>query len=60
MSANQKITLAEARKQGKLDQFVQEREAEQGDADALEKGISSMAGKSKEAPRSSSPPARDD
>ena len=38
-------TLREARDKGKIKQFIKEREAEQGDAAALERTVSSMAGK---------------
>lgn len=38
-------TLREAREQGKLDEFIKEREGEQGDAAALDRTVSSMAGK---------------
>lgn len=38
-------TLREARDKGKLDQFIKERETERGDAAALERTVSSMAGK---------------
>lgn len=46
-------TLKQARDEGKLDEFIKEREAETGDADALDKTVSSMAGKSSEAPQAS-------
>jgi hypothetical protein len=42
-------TLREARDQGKLEQFIKEHEAETGDRDAMDKTISSMAGRSSEA-----------
>lgn len=42
--------LSEARKAGKLAQFIKERKAEQGDAAALDRTVSSMAGKPKHAP----------
>jgi len=43
--------LREAREQGKLDQFIKEREAAaKGDAHALDRGIASMAGKAKHKP----------
>lgn len=38
-------TLREAREQGKLAKFIKERKAEQGDSAALERTVSSMAGK---------------
>jgi hypothetical protein len=47
-------TLREAREKGKLDQFIKEREAETGCAEALNRGLASMAGKSSEAPKASS------
>lgn len=50
-------TLKEARDRGKLKQFIKEREAEadaKGDADAFNRGLRSMAGKSSEAPKASS------
>lgn len=44
-------TLKEARDKGKLDQFIKEREADaKGDADALDRGLASMAGKAKQKP----------
>lgn len=45
------ISLSEARKAGKLDQFMREHEEERGDASALDRTVSSMAGKSSEAPK---------
>jgi hypothetical protein len=39
------MNLREAREAGKLDQFVREREAEEGDAEALERTVKAMAGK---------------
>ncbi len=56
-------TLREAREQGKLDQFIAEREAEQaaaaGDPDAFNRALASMAGKSNEAPAASKPRSND-
>lgn len=46
-------SLREAREQGTLDQFIKEREAQQGSAAAMEKTIAAMAGKSSEAPKAS-------
>lgn len=37
-------TLREARDKGDLDQFIKERQAERGDAEAVDKAIASMAG----------------
>jgi hypothetical protein len=39
------ITLKEARERGKLAKFVKEREGEEGDAGALERTVSAMAGR---------------
>lgn len=50
-------TLREAREQGKLDRFIEEREAEaapKGDAEAFNRGLRSMAQTSSEAPKASS------
>ncbi len=48
------ITLRKAIKQGNLDQFIKEHKGDpKGDADALDAGIRSMAGRSKEAPEAS-------
>lgn len=46
-------SLREARDKGRLDQFVEERKTETGDAAALDRAVSSMAGKSSEAPQAS-------
>lgn len=46
-------TLREAREKGSLDQFINEREAETGDARTVERTIATMAGKSSEAPKAS-------
>ena len=45
--------LREARDQGKLEEFIKEREAETGDADALNRAVASMARKSSEARKAS-------
>ena len=50
-----KLTLAQARAEGRLGEFIAEHEGETGDADALEGVIRSMAGTSKEAPAASPP-----
>jgi hypothetical protein len=52
-------TLREARERGALDQFIKERGGEKGDAAAVDRTISSMAGKSSEAPKASSRRNRD-
>lgn len=46
-------TLREAREQGKLEEFIREREPETGDSAATERTISAMARKSSEAPKAS-------
>jgi len=48
-------TLKEAREQGRLSQFIQERKQEAGNPDAFNRALQSMAGKSKEAPEASPP-----
>lgn len=56
-----KLTLAEARTQGKLDQFIAEHKNDpKGDKDALDATLSSMAGKSKLEPETSKPDRSDD
>ncbi len=57
------VTLRKARDEGKLDEFIKEREAEasrEGDEDAFNRGLRSMAGKSSEAPKASPRRDRDD
>lgn len=41
--------LREARQQGRLADFIKEREGEAGDAEAFNRGVASMARKSSEA-----------
>lgn len=53
-------TLSEAIDQGKLGQFIAEREGEECDQSAFEATLRSMAGKSKEAPEASTPDDCDD
>ena len=53
-------TLRKAMENGNLDQFIAEREAETGDADAFDTTLRSMAGTSKEAPEASSRDQTDD
>lgn len=56
-------TLKEARDKGKLGEFIKEREAEasrEGDEDAFNRGLRSMAESSKEAPKASPRRDRDD
>lgn len=60
MAGAENLTLAEARKQGKLDQFIAEHEGEIGDREAFEATLRSMAGTSKEVPEASSPDDCDD
>lgn len=52
--------LREARDKGKIEEFIAEREAEEGDAKALDQTISAMARKSSEVPQPSSPNSGDD
>ena len=57
----EKLTLAEARRQGKLDQFLAERDDGQAaDSDAFHATLNSMAGKSKPAPETSDQDECDD
>ncbi len=58
--AEPKLTLTEARKAGKLDQFIAEHEGQIGDLGAFNLTVEAMAGKSKEAPEASDPDAGDD
>ena len=53
-------TLKDAIEQGKLDQFIAEHKGETGDQAELERIIRSMAGKSKQAPKTSSQDDCDD
>lgn len=60
METPSKLTLAEARQQGKLDEFVADRENERaGDMDAFDQTISAMAGRSKATPATSPKGSRD-
>ena len=54
------MNLREAIDQGKLDEFIAEREGQVGDPAAFEATLRSMAGKSKEAPKASSRDGGDD
>lgn len=49
------LTLSQAVKQGRIEQFIAEHEGEIGDADAFAFTLQAMAGTSKEAPVASSP-----
>lgn len=61
MSGPSKLTLAEARRRGKLDQFVAEREdQEPGDCEAFQSTLNSMARTSKPAPETSDQDGCDD
>lgn len=61
MKEPSKLTLAEARKQGKLDQFIAEHENEpDGDKDAFDDTVGAMAGKSSAARSASSKDCADD
>lgn len=54
-------TLRQAREQGNIGQFAKDREADApGDAEAFNRALRSMAGKSKEAPEASKPDRSDD
>jgi hypothetical protein len=57
---NRPLSLSEARKAGKLEQFVAERENEAGDEAAFNRALRSMAGTSKEAPEALKPDRCDD
>lgn len=61
MNQPSRLTLAEARKQGKLDEFIAERENDpQGDQDALDETIGQMVRTSSEARPASSKDCADD
>ena len=61
MSDETSISLAAARKQGKLDQFAKDREGDApGDEAAFNRALQSMAGKSKSVPGTSPPDCGDD
>lgn len=54
MDPSKKITLAEARKEGKLDQFIAEHQTDpDGDGEAFDATLSAMAGTSKSKPGTS-------
>ena len=54
-------TLKQARDSGNLDQFAKERDADApGDEKTFNRALASMARKSKEAPKASSPDGSDD
>lgn len=56
-----KLTLAEARKQGKLDDYIAEREdCAPGDQELFDATLNSMAGTSKSEPETSPPECGDD
>lgn len=52
-------SLREAREKGRLDQFIKEREAETGDAEAFNRGVASMARTSSATPKASKKGSRD-
>jgi len=57
---NKPLSLAEARKAGKLDQFIADHDADEpGDEAAFNRALQSMAGKSSKAPAASKPRRRD-
>ncbi len=51
-------TLRQAQLEGKLDQFIKEHEAEEGDADRVSRVVEAMAKRSKATRRSSYRPKR--
>lgn len=53
-------TLRKAIEQGRLKEFIAERKGEKGDEAAFDATLRSMAGKSKEAPKTSSRDGSDD
>ncbi len=54
------ITLRKAINEGKIDQFIEERDgAPDGDADRLNQAVRSMAGRSSAAPKASKKANRD-
>ena len=55
-----KLTLSRAQAEGRIDEFIAEREGEIGEHEAFETTLRSMAGKSKEAPEASPPDDCDD
>lgn len=61
MDRPSKLTLAEARKQGKVDQFIAERESDEpGDLDAFQQTLSAMVRTSISEPETSLPDCDDD
>lgn len=61
MNRPSKLTLAEARAQGKIDQFIAEREGDEpGDLDAVRETVNSMSQTSEEARPASSEDCGDD
>ncbi len=54
------INLRKAIEQGKLDQFIAEREGEIGDLDAFNRTVEAMVGKSKATPEASDRDGGDD
>lgn len=55
MPSPDKMTLAEARRTGQLDQFIADHEGDPtGDTEAFNRGLHSMVQKSSEAPKASS------
>jgi hypothetical protein len=53
-------TLRQARDQGKLEQFIAEHDADEGDEDAFNATLQAMAGTSKAEPEASSQGTDDD
>lgn len=52
--------LKQARNEGKLDQFIAEREGEKADPDAFNRAVQAMVQKSPAVPKASSPRNPDD
>ena len=55
MHLGSQITLAEARKEGKLDRFIAERDTDAGDQDAFDATLKALAGTWKSAQGTSKP-----
>lgn len=54
------VTLKQAIEKGRLKQFIKEHEGEEGDMEAFNRAVQTMAGKSSEARPASSPDDSDD
>lgn len=60
MAGDNKMSLAKARAENKLDQFIAEREGEASNKKAFNQALKAMARKSPKAPKASSEGNRDD